>query len=39
MKILVIPDMHGSHEWEAAKKRCAEVDYVVFLGDIFRCME
>lgn len=35
MKVLIIPDVHGSHEWEVAKTKIAEVDYVVFLGDFF----
>lgn len=35
MKILIIPDVHGSHEWEVAKERYKEADYVVFLGDFF----
>ena len=34
MKILIIPDVHGSHEWEAAKKLpVTAYDYAVFLGD------
>ena len=33
MKILIIPDQHGSHNWEIAKSKIDEVDYVVFLGD------
>lgn len=32
-KILIVPDVHGSHEWEVAKEKISEVDYVVFLGD------
>ena len=36
MKVLVIPDVHGSHEWETAKKYAPnEFDYIVFLGDYF----
>jgi len=35
VKILIIPDVHGSHNWEIAKERVAEVDKVVFLGDYF----
>lgn len=33
MKILVIPDVHGTHHWEIAKEKINEVDKVVFLGD------
>lgn len=33
MKILIIPDVHGSHNWEIAKEKIDEVDFVVFLGD------
>lgn len=32
MKICIIPDIHGSHEWEKAKE--IQADYYVFLGDI-----
>ncbi len=40
MKILVIPDVHGSHEWEEAKKFSKnEYDYIVFLGDYFDSWE
>lgn len=40
MKILVIPDVHGSHEWETAKKLPETAyDYIVFLGDYFDCWE
>lgn len=40
MKILVIPDIHGSHEWEEAKKISkTEYDYAVFLGDYFDSWE
>lgn len=35
MKILIIPDVHGSHEWEVAKEKINEVDKIVFLGDYF----
>lgn len=31
-KVCVIPDIHGSHEWEKAKN--IKADYYVFLGDI-----
>lgn len=34
-KILIIPDQHGSHNWEVAKEKINEVDFVVFLGDYF----
>ena len=33
MKVLIIPDVHGSHNWEIAKEKIDEVDFVVFLGD------
>ena len=40
MKILIIPDVHGSHEWEAVKKLPATAyDYAVFLGDYFDSWE
>ena len=26
MKILIIPDVHGSHNWEVAKDKIDEVD-------------
>ena len=40
MKILVIPDIHGSHEWEVAKTLSVkEYDYAVFLGDYFDSWE
>lgn len=35
--ILVIPDPHGSHEWERAKKE--KFDYAVILGDSCDCWE
>lgn len=36
MKILVIPDTHGSHEWERIKSIPKEnYDKVVFMGDYF----
>lgn len=35
MKVLVVPDVHGSHKWEAAKTKINEVDFIVFLGDYF----
>lgn len=36
MKILVVPDVHGHHEWERVKSIPKEdYDYVVFLGDYF----
>ena len=28
MKILIIPDVHGSHKWEIAQKKIDEVDFV-----------
>ncbi|EID84021.1 Calcineurin-like phosphoesterase [Treponema sp. JC4] len=40
MKILIIPDVHGSHEWEAAKELPSDAyDYAAFLGDYFDCWE
>ena len=40
MKIFIVPDVHGSHEWETIKKLPAKTyDYVVFLGDYFDCWE
>lgn len=35
--ILVIPDVHGSHEWERVKKE--KFDYCVCLGDSCDCWE
>ena len=35
LKVLVIPDVHGTHNWEIAKSKINEVDHVVFLGDYF----
>lgn len=36
MKVLVIPDVHGSHEWERIKSiPKTDYDKVVFLGDFF----
>lgn len=36
MKILVVPDVHGSSEWKRVKSIPKEdYDYVVFLGDYF----
>lgn len=39
MKVLIVPDVHGSHKWEVAKEKINEVDYVVFLGDYFDAWE
>ncbi len=40
MKILIIPDVHGSHEWEMVKRLPAtDYDYVIFLGDYFDSWE
>ncbi len=40
MRILVIPDVHGSHEWEVAKTfPREEYDFIVFLGDYFDSWE
>lgn len=33
MKILIIPDVHGTHQWEKAKDYVNKVDRIVFLGD------
>ena len=39
-KILVIPDVHGSHQWEVAKSISPDsYDYAVFLGDYFDSWE
>lgn len=36
MKVLVIPDVHGSHEWEKVKSiPKTDYDKAVFLGDFF----
>lgn len=35
MKILIIPDVHGSYNWKIAKEKINEVDKIVFLGDYF----
>lgn len=36
MKVLVIPDVHGSHEWEKVKSIPKEdYDFAIFLGDYF----
>lgn len=35
-KILVMPDVHGSHQWEVVKSIPKEAyDYIVFIGDYF----
>ena len=40
MKIYVIPDVHGSHKWQAVKNEPApSYDYIVFMGDYFDCWE
>lgn len=39
MKILIVPDVHGSHEWEVVKEKINEVDKIVFLGDLFDSWE
>lgn len=40
MKILVIPDVHGSHAWEKVKSIPeSEYDYAIFLGDYFDSWE
>ena len=38
-KILIVPDVHGTHEWEVAKDKVSQVDYVVFMGDYFDSWE
>lgn len=39
-KILVIPDVHGSHQWEVVKSNSPDsYDYAVFLGDYFDSWE
>jgi len=36
MKVLVVPDVHGSREWEAAKSFTQDsYDRIVFMGDYF----
>jgi hypothetical protein len=35
MKILAVPDVHGTHHWEKAREKIGEVDRVIFLGDYF----
>jgi len=40
MKVLVVPDVHGSHEWEAAKSFPQNsYDRIVFMGDYFDAWE
>lgn len=35
-RVLVVPDVHGSHEWEVVKTYPKDsYDYIVFLGDYF----
>ena len=39
-RILSIPDVHGSHEWEVVKNLPAQnYDYIVFHVDYFDCWE
>lgn len=35
MKVLIIPDVHGTDNWKKAEELIEEVDKVVFLGDYF----
>jgi predicted phosphodiesterase len=35
MKILVIPDPHGSDHWKTIERRVNEFDKIIFLGDYF----
>ncbi|MDR0877899.1 MAG: metallophosphoesterase [Treponema sp.] len=39
MKILAIPDVHGSHHWKKAKASIKKYDKIIFLGDYFDCWE
>ena len=40
MKVLVVPDVHGSREWEAAKSFPQDsYDRIVFMGDYFDAWE
>ena len=40
MKVLVVPDVHGSHEWESVKDIPTDsYDYIVFMGDYFDSWE
>ena len=40
MKVLVIPDVHGSHEWESVKGMPTDsYDFIVFMGDYFDSWE
>ena len=40
MKVLVVPDVHGSHEWEAVKDMPNDsYDFIVFMGDYFDSWE
>ena len=39
MKILIVPDVHGSHKWEEVKNKIDTVDKIVFLGDYFDSWE
>ena len=39
-RVLVVPDVHGSHEWEVVKTYPKDsYDYIVFLGDYFDSWE
>jgi predicted MPP superfamily phosphohydrolase len=33
MKIIAIPDVHGTHHWEKAKERINDCDKIIFVGD------
>jgi hypothetical protein len=35
MKVIVIPDVHGTHHWEHVRDRIDEFDKVIFVGDFF----
>lgn len=40
MKVLVVPDVHGSHEWESVKDMPTDsYDFIVFMGDYFDSWE
>ena len=39
MKVLIIPDTHGSHHWESQIKKFDKFNEIVFLGDYFDSWE
>lgn len=38
-RIMVVPDIHGTHEWEKAKEIVSQVDKIIFFGDYFDSWE